>query len=346
MSEPTVSAPPLLEVVDLRKTYTRTKGLLRQVHGVVKAVDGINFKIHQGETLSLVGESGCGKTTAGRCIIRAIEPTSGEVYFQNAGLRTNLATLEGKALHQVRQHIRMVFQDPFASLNPRMTLMQIIGEPLLINKRVQPGAELQDQVAAMLKLVHLDPRYMNRYPHAFSGGQRQRIAIARALALEPSLVIADEPVSALDVSVQAQILNLLKELQEERNLTYLFVAHNLAVVRYQSDRIAVMYLGKIIELATRDQLFDNPLHPYTELLLLSSPNPDPRSKKKPLDLIGEIPDPARRPSGCAFHPRCRHAQPVCKEQEPDLVNVTPNGASEHWVACHFWDQLTLENGQQ
>jgi peptide/nickel transport system ATP-binding protein len=339
------STPLLLEVVNLRKTFARTRGLLRRVHGLVQAVDGISFQVFQGETLALVGESGCGKTTAGRCIIRAIEPTAGKVFFYQGGEKQDLAALDGPALRQARQHIRMVFQDPFASLNPRMTLLEIIGEPLLINRRVRPGVELQERVAALLKLVHLDPRYMNRYPHAFSGGQRQRIAIARALALDPSLVIADEPVSALDVSVQAQILNLLKELQQEKDLTYLFVAHNLAVVRYQSDRIAVMYLGKIIELTTRDQLFGRPLHPYTELLLLSSPNPDPRSKNKPPDLIGEIPDPARRPSGCAFHPRCRYAQPVCQNQEPPLINGAPEAAPAHWVACHLWDRLSLENGQ-
>lgn len=344
MSETQRAASPLLKVVSLRKSFERTKGILRRVQGVVKAVDDISFKVFKGETLSLVGESGCGKTTAGRCIIRAVEPTSGDVFFFENGEKKNLAKISRQELLAVRQNIRMVFQDPFSSLNPRMTLSQIIGEPLLINKRVKNSRELQERVAGLLSLVHLDPRYMNRYPHAFSGGQRQRIAIARALALDPSFVIADEPVSALDVSVQAQILNLLKELQVEKDLTYLFIAHNLAVVRYQSDRIAVMYLGKIVELSTRDGIFEKPLHPYTELLLLSSPNPDPRAKKKKVDLIGEIPDPAHRPSGCAFHTRCRYAQPICHEREPALIDVASKGSPSHFVACHYWDQLSLGIG--
>jgi peptide/nickel transport system ATP-binding protein len=332
---------PLLEVSKLTKRFERTKGFLRRVQGIVKAVDGVSFEIFEGETLSLVGESGCGKTTAGRCIIRGIEPTSGDVFFYENGEKKNLVTLKHKELLQVRQNIRMVFQDPFASLNPRMTLLQLIGEPLLINKRAKDKGDLQDQVAELLAQVHLDPKYMNRYPHAFSGGQRQRIAIARALALNPRFIIADEPVSALDVSVQAQILNLLKELQDEKNLTYLFIAHNLAVVRYQSDRIAVMYLGKIVELSTRDEIFGKPKHPYTELLLASAPNPDPRARKKKVKLIGEIPDPANRPEGCAFHPRCRFAEEMCKVKTPELVDVATGGDSPHFVACHLWDKLSL-----
>lgn len=252
--------------------------------------------------------------------------------------------MSAQELLKVRQDIRMIFQDPFSSLNPRMTLLQLIGEPLLINKRVKSKGELNERVADLLSTVQLDSRYMNRYPHAFSGGQRQRIAIARALALDPRFVIADEAVSALDVSVQAQILNLLKELQSERNLTYLFIAHNLAVVRYQSDRIAVMYLGKIVELSTRDNIFENPLHPYSELLLLSSPNPDPRARKKRVHIIGEIPDPAHRPGGCPFHPRCKYAENVCKEQSPELINVAQGSEPAHFVACHLWDTLSLGIG--
>lgn len=333
--------PRLLEVDSLCKEYQRTKGAFRRVQAIVKAVDGVSFTLYEGETLSLVGESGCGKTTAGRCIIRAIEPTSGEVIFFNNGVQYNVAKLDREQLLEVRQMIRMVFQDPFSSLNPRMTLFQIIGEPLLINKRVKDKRELQEKVAHLLSLVHLDPKYMNRYPHAFSGGQRQRIAIARALALEPRFIIADEPVSALDVSVQAQILNLMKELQIANSLTYLFIAHNLAVVRYQSNRIAVMYLGKIIEISTRDEIFDHPRHPYTEMLLFSSPNPDPRAKKKKIESIGEIPDPAHRPSGCAFHPRCRYAQAICKEQVPELVESADLDCASHMVACHLWNRLKL-----
>lgn len=346
MKEDQNSLPLLLEVVNLQKNFERTRGILRKVQGIVKAVDGISFNVYQGETFSLVGESGCGKTTAGRCIVRGIEPTSGDIYFYENGSKKNLVKMDLPELRQVRQNIRMVFQDPFASLNPRMTLSEIISEPLLINKRIRNNRELQERVAALLALVHLDPRYMNRYPHAFSGGQRQRIAIARALALNPRLIIADEPVSALDVSVQAQILNLLKELQVEKNLTYLFVAHNLAVVRYQSDRIAVMYLGKIIELSTRDEIFEKPLHPYTEMLLYSSPNPDPRAKKKKIEPIGEIPDPAHRPLGCPFHPRCRYAQQICKEKAPDLIDASSNGSPSHFVSCHFWDHLALGLDQE
>lgn len=332
---------PLVEVHRLHKRFERTKGFLRRVQGVVSAVDDVSFDIYEGETLSLVGESGCGKTTTGRCIIRGIEPTSGKVFFYENGEKKNLVTLNHKELLQVRQNIRMVFQDPFASLNPRMTLLQLVGEPLLINQRVTRKGELQERVAALLTQVHLDPKYMTRYPHAFSGGQRQRIAIARALALDPRFIIADEPVSALDVSVQAQILNLLKELQQRKNLTYLFIAHNLAVVRYQSDRIAVMYLGKIVEMATRDEIFERPKHPYTELLLTSAPNPDPRARRKKVDLMGEIPDPANRPTGCAFHPRCRFAEKVCRQKTPELVNVANGQEPAHYVACHLWHKLSL-----
>lgn len=336
-----ITRPPIIEVEDLRKYFERTKGLLRRAQSVVKAVDGVSLTIHEGETLSLVGESGCGKTTTGLCIIQAIDPTSGNVYYYEDSEKRNLVRMGREELLKARQSMRMVFQDPFSSLNPRMTISQIIGEPLLISKRVKNKDELRERVAELLSMVHLDPKYMNRYPHAFSGGQRQRIAIARALALDPRFVIADEPVSALDVSVQAQILNLLKELQVESNLTYLFIAHDLAVVRYQSDRIAVMYLGRIVELSTRDEIFDNPLHPYTELLLASSPIPDPGVKQKKIELIGEIPDPAHRPTGCDFHPRCRYAENVCREEEPDLIDISSDDSSPHFIACHLWDRLSL-----
>lgn len=343
MTEPD-TAGPLLEVRDLRKQYERTKGWMRRVQGIVKAVDGVSFDVQRGETLSLVGESGCGKTTTGRCIVRGIEPTSGEILFDDGGQRRDLVTMGARELAVARQKIRMVFQDPFASLNSRMTVLQIVGEPLLINGRARGKDDVMEQVVALLRLVQLDPRYVGRYPNAFSGGQRQRIAIARALALDPKLVIADEPVSALDVSVQAQILNLMKDLQQEKGLTYLFVAHNLAVVRYQSDRIAVMYLGRIVELSTRDEIFERPLHPYTEMLLLSSPTPDPRARRRAAVVVGDVPDPAKRPAGCAFNPRCRFAQDICRSEEPPLVDAATGDGPPHQVACHFWEKISLEAG--
>ncbi len=334
-------ARSVLEVNDLHKHFERTKGFLQRSRRLVRAVDGVSFTLQHGETLSLVGESGSGKTTTGRCLIRAIEPTSGTVHYDRNGERLDIASLGTDQLRQVRQEIRMIFQDPFSSLNPRMTLLQLVGEPLLINKRVTSKNELRNRVAELFELVHLDPSYMSRYPHALSGGQRQRIAIARALALDPSVVIADEAVSALDVSVQAQILNLLKELQSQRDLTYLFIAHDLAVVRYQSDRVAVMYLGKIVEIATRDEIFDNPQHPYTALLLASAPVPDPRKRRQRRDALGEIPDPAHRPSGCEFHPRCPYAQPICQTETPELAETASGEHPSHQVACHFWRELDL-----
>ena len=333
----------ILEVENLKKYYQRIKGFSRKVIGTVKAVDSLSFSINKKETLALVGESGCGKTTIGRCIVRAVEPTDGKMsFFDSAGEKKDLLSLDFEQLKLIRRDIRMIFQDPFASLNPRMTLMNIIGEPLKIHRITKSSAELKDRVAELLKMVHLDPDYMNRYPHAFSGGQRQRIAIARALALEPSLVIADEPVSALDVSVQAQILNLMKELQEKTNLAYLFIAHNLAVVRYQSDRIAVMYVGKIVELSDKNQIFNRPQHPYTETLLLASPNPNPHERHDKLHQVkGDIPDPANRPTGCAFHPRCNYAQEKCKHETPHLIDVSDEKTEPHLVACHYWDELNL-----
>ena len=334
-AEPT-GRQALLQVENLSMRFERARGFLRRARSIVRAVDDVSFTLHHGETLALVGESGCGKTTLGRCIARAIEPSSGRVIFRGK----DLLQMSPAELKRARQRIRLVFQDPFSSLNPRMSLLQIVGEPLLINRRVKDRAELREKVAELLRQAHLDPAYMNRYPHAFSGGQRQRIAIARALALEPEIVIADEPVSALDVSVQAQILNLLKELQSMRDLSYLFIAHNLAVVRYQSDRVAVMYLGKIVEISTRDEIFDNPRHPYTALLLASSPNPDPRARKADIDILGEVPDPAQRPGGCSFHPRCPFARQICREITPELREATTSSAP-HRVACHLEEELDL-----
>jgi peptide/nickel transport system ATP-binding protein len=330
----------IIEVRDLTMRFERVKGFRRKVIGEVRAVDGVSFTLHEGETLALVGESGSGKTTIGRCLVRAVEPTGGSVMYEEDGTMIDVLSLPQKELNRVRQKIRMVFQDPFSSLNPRMTVEQLVAEPLYINKVITSRAEARARVTELLNMVNLDPNLMSRYPHTFSGGQRQRIAIARTLALDPRVVISDEAVSALDVSIQAQILNLLKELQRDRNLTYLFIAHDLSVVRYQSDRIAIMYLGRIVEISTRDEIFTRPLHPYTELLLASAPVPDPRIKRVHLESIGEIPDPANRPSGCAFNTRCPYAQQVCRDERPELREAKIDGDS-HLVACHLWETLTL-----
>jgi len=333
----------LLKVKDLRKYFFRVRGLTKKVVGIVKAVDKVNFFIKEGETLALVGESGCGKTTTGRCILRAIEPTSGEIIFKinNKEKPVNMRNLDKDELKKVRKNMAMIFQDPYSSLNPRMTILEIVGEPFVVHKVVRKRRELEERVAELLRMVRLDPEYMRRYPHAFSGGQRQRIAIARALALRPKFIVADEPVSALDVSVQAQILNLLGELQDKFNLTYLFIAHNLAVIEYVSNRVAVMYVGKMVELADTEELFSSPKHPYTEALLSAVPKPDPKYKKKRIILKGDIADPANPPSGCYFHPRCKYAQDICKEKEPPLINITGDKEHPHYVACHFAGKLEL-----
>jgi peptide/nickel transport system ATP-binding protein len=320
----------LLEVKRLRKYFPVKKGFLQRVVGHVRAVDDISFHIRRGETLSLVGESGCGKTTTSRCILRAIAPTSGEILFTTqAGKVVDLATLQYHELRPLRRQMQMIFQDPFASLNPRMSLLDIVGEPLLVNG-VGDREERTERVAELLRLVGLRPEYMRRFPHAFSGGQRQRIGIARALALSPSLIVADEPVSALDVSVQAQILNLLLELQDKLGLTYLFVAHDLSVVKHISERVAVMYVGQIVELAETRSLFATPRHPYTEALLSSVPKPDPRQRSTRIVLEGDVADPANPPSGCYFHPRCRYAADICRERPTTLEEIEPG----HYVSCH------------
>ena len=327
----------LLEVKDLKKHFPIQRGLLSRTVGQVKAVDGVSFFIREGETLGLVGESGSGKTTTGRMILRAHEPTAGEIWFTDRDMgRVNIVELDKRQLKKLRRNIQMIFQDPYSSLNPRMTLLQIVGEPLMLHG-IARGKELADHVAELLKVVGLRPQYMSRYPHAFSGGQRQRIGIARALALHPQLVVCDEPVSALDVSVQAQILNLLQDLQEQFGLTYLFVAHDLSVVEHISDRVAVMYVGKLVELAATEELFANPRHPYTEALLSAVPKPDPRIRTEPIVLPGEVADPANPPSGCYFHPRCRYAKEICAVERPALREV----GHEHWAACHFADELQL-----
>ena len=328
----------ILEVRNLTKYFPIKRGLLKREVGSVKAVDDVSFNIREGETLGLVGESGCGKTTSSRCILRAIEPTSGEIMFRTAnGDEVNLATLPNRELRPLRREMQMVFQDPFSSLNSRMSLLDIVGEPLLVHGMTNRD-ERQDRVAELLRLVGLRPEYMQRYPHAFSGGERQRIGIARALALHPRLVVADEPVSALDVSVQAQVINLLMDLQEAQNLTYLFVAHDLSVVKQISTRIAVMYVGKIVELADTAELFSNPQHPYTEALLASVPIPDPRALKHDRKLLeGEVANPANPPSGCYFHPRCPYAQDICKTETPELIEKTPG----HFTSCHLSQELQL-----
>ena len=319
---------PLLAVRDLVKHFPIRGGLLQRRVGAVRAVDGVSFEIRSGETLGLVGESGCGKSTTARSILRLIEPTSGEVHFDGVDvLRAN-----GPGLRALRREMQIIFQDPYSSLNPRMTVGNIVAEPLIVHK-IGTRDERRERVRELLATVGLSPEHYNRYPHEFSGGQRQRIGIARALALRPKLVICDEPVSALDVSIQAQILNLLSELQDDLKLTYLFVAHDLAVVRHISDRVAVMYLGHIVEVADSEVLYRSPRHPYTEALLASIPLPDPVAERARPRIVlgGEVPNPARPPSGCPFHPRCPKAQAVCSQEMPPLVA----SVADHSVACHF-----------
>lgn len=327
----------LLDVKNLRKFFPIRRGMLQKVVATVRAVDDVTFYIRPGETLSLVGESGCGKTTTARCILRAYTPTSGQILFRTEeGPIVDVATLPPSQLQPLRRQMQMIFQDPFSSLNPRMTLLDIVGEPLFVHgeKDVNKRAE---RVAELLRLVGLRPEYMRRYPHAFSGGQRQRIGIARALALNPRLVVADEPVSALDVSVQAQILNLMLELQEKLGLTYLFVAHDLSVVKHISTRVAVMYVGRIVETAPTEELFYAPRHPYTEALMSAVPKPDPRLRAERIILQGEVADPANPPSGCYFHPRCRYATDICREQTPMQEEITPR----HFVSCHRAREIAL-----
>ena len=327
----------ILDVKGLRKYFPIRRGILQQVVGNVRAVDDVTFYVNQGETLSLVGESGCGKTTTARCILRAYPPTAGQIFFRaEDGNVLEVAKLPPDQIQPFRRQMQMIFQDPFSSLNPRMTLLDIVGEPLLVHGE-KDANKRTERVAELLRLVGLRPEYMRRYPHAFSGGQRQRIGIARALALNPRLVVADEPVSALDVSVQAQILNLMLELQEKLGLTYLFVAHDLSVVKHISTRVAVMYVGRIVETAPTEEIFSAPRHPYTEALMSSVPKPDPRLRSERIVLQGEVADPANPPSGCYFHPRCRYMTDVCKEKAPALEEITPR----HYVSCHRARELTL-----
>jgi peptide/nickel transport system ATP-binding protein len=327
----------LLEVKDLKKHFPVMGGFIKKGKGTVKAVDGVNLFVKKGETLGLVGESGCGKTTAGRTIMRLLEPTAGEILFNDPKKGwIHLETLDRNQMRPIRPNMQIIFQDPFSSLDPRMTVERIVGEPLVINGLVS-GQELKDRVAELLRVVGMRPEYMSRYPHAFSGGQRQRLGIARALALNPKLIVCDEPVSALDVSIQAQVINLLEDLQQDFNLTYIFVAHDLSVVEHISDRVAVMYVGSLVELAKTEDLYYSPLHPYSEALMAAVPKPDPRRRDRPIKLPGEVASPVNPPSGCYFHPRCRYAKDICSKERPPLREVAP----ERFAACHFAGELNL-----
>ena len=316
----------LIEVENLKKYFPVKKGILSRSVGEVRAVDGVSFTIKRGETLGLVGESGCGKTTVGRTILRLIEPTAGRVSFNGE----NLLELDGKQLRSLRASLQIIFQDPFSSLDPRMNVGQIIAEPIRNHVKVSK-MEIRQRVADLMERVGLHPEQISRYPHEFSGGQRQRIGIARALALNPLAIICDEPVSALDVSIQAQVINLLARLQEEMKLSYLFIAHDLSVVEHISDRVAVMYLGRIVELATDKALYQNPLHPYSQAVLAAVPVPDPEISRKKILLQGDVPSPMNPPTGCTFHTRCPECMDICSQETPVFKNM----GNEHWVACHL-----------
>jgi len=319
----------LLRVVNLKKHFPITRGIVIQKKiGAIKAVDGVSFEIKQGETLGLVGESGCGKSTTGRTILRLYPATDGQVFFNDV----EISSLSNNAFRSLRPHMQMIFQDPYASLNPRMAIGEIIGEPLIVHTSMR-DSERKEQVVKLLDLVGLNPQYIDRFPHEFSGGQRQRIGIARALALSPQLIICDEPISALDVSIQAQVVNLLEEMQEVFDLTYLFIAHDLSMVRHISNRVVVMYLGKFVEMAQVEDLFNNPLHPYTQALMSAVPIPDPavEEKRSRIILTGDVPNPADPPSGCRFHTRCPIAEDICSQEEPELRQIS----FDHHVACHL-----------
>jgi oligopeptide/dipeptide ABC transporter ATP-binding protein len=335
MAETLVASQTLIDVRDLKMHVPLTQGILFQrVIGYVRAVDGVSFSIERGQTMGLVGESGSGKTTIGRTIVRLYKPTAGQIMFGDK----DLATMGGEELRLARQRVQMIFQDPFASLNPRYTIGSLVAEPMHIYK-VASNAEIRERTSELLRVVGLRPEYIDRYPHEFSGGQRQRIAVARALSINPEFVIADEPVSALDVSIRAQVLNLLQRLQQQFNLTYLFVSHDLSVVRHVADRIAVMYLGRIVELADRDELYAAPKHPYTKALLSAVPIPDPQIEKrrKRIILAGDLPSPINIPTGCRFHTRCPMAQDICRQVEPAYE---AKEGREHYAACHFSEYVT------
>lgn len=333
----------LLEAKNIKKYFPMQSGFFRKSKGSVRAVDGISFTVNRAETMGLVGESGCGKTTTGRVLLRLIEPTAGEAYFHTAtengseGRTHPIFDLDKTELRRLRRRMQIIFQDPFSSLNPRMSVFSIVSEPIKIHK-LAPRSELQEEVHQLLETVGLNPQHATRYPHEFSGGQRQRIGIARALAVQPELIVADEPVSALDVSIQAQVINLLQDLQEQFQLSYIFIAHDLSVVRHICDRVAVMYLGRIVEFANKHELYENPLHPYTEALLSAVPIPDPHIKHQRIILTGDVPNPANPPSGCPFHTRCHKVQSECSETNQKLVDV----GSDHLVACHLVSGVSSE----
>jgi len=340
IDQATEAETPVLDVRNLKKHFPIERGFLRRVVGHVKAVDDVSFTLRAGETLGLVGESGCGKTTTARVILRALDPTAGSILFRTeSGETMDVATLGRGELKALRRQMQMIFQDPYSSLNPRMPILDLVAEPLRAHGWGRRACE--DRVAEVLELVGLDPQYMRRYPHAFSGGQRQRIGIARALALSPSLVVADEPVSALDVSIQAQILNLLEEMQKRLGLTYLFITHDLSVVRYVCTRVAVMYVGKLVELAETDTLFDRPMHPYTAALLAAVPDLDPHRGWLGETLTGEVADPSKEHAGCPFAPRCKHAIDLCRHEPPPLENKAPDGSPAHQAACHRVGEIDL-----
>ncbi|MAU08335.1 MAG: peptide ABC transporter ATP-binding protein [Anaerolineaceae bacterium] len=328
----------ILKVDGLKQHFRVTEGFLQRNAITVKAVDGISLNVRENEVLGLVGESGCGKTTVGRSILRLYDPTDGEVWFRQANNEwIDVAKVNRRTMKELRREMRMVFQDPFSSLNPRLTVKDIIGEPLIIHNEAK-GQELDDRVADLMTAVGLAPSYMSRYPHEFSGGQRQRIGVARTLALQPRLIVADEPVSALDVSVQAQVLNLLQDLKNQLGLTFIFISHDLSVVEHICDNIAVMYVGKIVEHAPTEELLRNPKHPYTEALVSAVPPADPLIRTERIILEGDVPSPANPPSGCVFHPRCRYAEDICKREIPPLKEIKPG----HVAACHFADELELK----
>jgi len=331
----------ILEIQNLSKHFPVESGFFRRQSGEIKAVDNVSFTVDKGTTLGLVGESGCGKTTLGRCILRIVEPSLGTIRFRPEAETLNVLALDKKELRSIRRFMQMVFQDPYASLDPRMTVFDIVGEPLRENRLVSNDA-LRDRVSEVVETVGLETKHLRRYPHAFSGGQRQRIGIARALAPHPKLIVCDEAVSALDVSIQAQILNLLHDLQESYGLTYVFISHDLAVVEHIADRVAVMYAGQIVEMAETVDLFDHPLHPYTEALLSSVPQPDPEIKVERIALVGDVADPSNPPNGCRFHPRCPYAQDVCKTTAPTSKELSPG----HSVSCHFSEELSLRGIQE
>ncbi len=335
--EKETQSPVLVEIKNLKKYFPIQRGLLKRVVGQVRSVDDLSFFIREGETLGLVGESGCGKTTTGRVILRALEPTAGQVFYRRKDELVEITKIPRRQLKPYRRDMQIIFQDPYSSLNPRMTVLDIVGEPLRIHG-LMDGDELRSRVRELLEQVGMRVQHMNRYPYAFSGGQRQRIGIARALALQPRFIVCDEPVSALDVSIQAQVLNLLTDLQKEMGLTYLFISHDLSVVEHISSRIAVMYLGSLVELAPARELYEMPLHPYTEALLSAVPSSDPDHAANRILLLGDVPSPSNPPSGCKFHPRCRYARDICSQKEPQWRQLRP----DHWVSCHLAEDLKLK----